>query len=39
MSVYACADLIKDNFCKKHNYKLIRIPYSKIKIITINDLL
>lgn len=32
-------DLIKDNFCKKHNYKLIRIPYSKIKIITINDLL
>ena len=32
-------DNIKNNFCKKHNYILIRIPYSKLEKLTINDLL
>lgn len=30
-------DLIKNNFCLKHNYKLIRIPYTK-KEITLEDI-
>lgn len=32
-------DCIKNNFCLKHHYKLIRIPYTKIENITIEDLL
>lgn len=32
-------DQIKNNFCLRHNYKLIRIPYTKIESITIDDLL
>lgn len=31
-------DQIKNNFCLKHNYKLIRIPYTKMETITIQDL-
>ena len=32
-------DKIKNHFCLNHNYPLIRIPYSKLKTITIDDLL
>ena len=32
-------DKIKDDFCLKHKYNLIRIPYTKIGTITIKDLL
>lgn len=31
-------DKIKNQFCLKHNYKLIRIPYTKLKNITLEDL-
>lgn len=31
-------DTIKNNFCKKHGYKLIRIPYDKLKSLTAEDL-
>lgn len=31
-------DLIKNNFCLRHNYPLIRIPYTKINFLTIDDL-
>ena len=31
-------DNIKNQFCLKHNYKLVRIPYSKLGKITIADL-
>lgn len=32
-------DNIKNNFCLKHNYPLIRIPYTKLNTLTIDDLL
>lgn len=32
-------DEIKNHFCLNHNYSLVRIPYSKLKTITIDDLL
>ena len=32
-------DLIKNNFCKKHNYIFVRIPYSKLKTLNIEDLM
>lgn len=32
-------DIIKDIWCKNNNFKLIRIPYTQYKNITINDLL
>jgi hypothetical protein len=32
-------DIIKNNFCLRHNYKLVRIPYTKINKITIDDIL
>jgi hypothetical protein len=32
-------DLIKDNFCLSNNYCLIRIPYSRLGKITIQDLM
>lgn len=32
-------DQIKNNYCKKHNIPLIRIPYSKINYIKLEDLL
>ena len=32
-------DRIKDNFCLKYNYPLVRIPYYKLKTMTIEDLL
>lgn len=31
-------DVLKNNFCLRHNYKLIRIPYTKIENITVEDL-
>lgn len=31
-------DQIKNNFCLTHNYKLVRIPYTKLKTITLEDL-
>lgn len=31
-------DNIKNNFCLKHNYDLVRIPYTKIGKITLDDL-
>lgn len=31
-------DKIKNNFCLKHNYKLVRIPYTKLGSITLEDL-
>jgi len=32
-------DLIKNNFCKKNNYTLVRIPYSKLNSLTLEDLM
>ena len=32
-------DLIKNDFCIKHNYVLIRIPYWKINTLTIEDIM
>ena len=32
-------DSLKNNFCKKYNYPLIRIPYTKKNNITLDDLL
>ena len=32
-------DKIKNNFCLNHNYSLVRIPYTKLETITIEDLL
>ena len=32
-------DKIKNDYCKKHNIKLIRIPYTKLKTLSIQDLL
>lgn len=32
-------DMIKNNFCARHNYKLVRIPCTKINKITIDDIL
>lgn len=32
-------DGIKNHFCLNHNYSLVRIPYSKLETITIDDLL
>ena len=32
-------DNIKNNFCLSHNYPLVRIPYTKLNYITIDDLL
>lgn len=32
-------DEIKNNFCLSHNYSLVRIPYTKLETITIEDLL
>jgi hypothetical protein len=32
-------DNLKNNFCLKHNYPLIRIPYTKLDSLTIEDLL
>lgn len=32
-------DKLKNQYCKKHNIDLIRIPYYNIKNITINDLI
>lgn len=32
-------DRIKDNWCREHNIILIRIPYTKLKTLTIEDLL
>ena len=32
-------DRIKNNFCLSHNYPLVRIPYTKLESITIEDLL
>ena len=32
-------DRIKDNWCRDHNIVLIRIPYTKLKTLTIEDLL
>lgn len=32
-------DNIKNQFCLSHNYPLVRIPYTKLNNITINDLL
>lgn len=32
-------DSLKNNFCKKHNYILVRIPYNKLKTLTINDIM
>lgn len=32
-------DKIKNNFCLTHNYPLVRIPYTKINQITLDDLL
>ena len=31
-------DRIKNNFCLSHNYPLVRIPYTKLDSITIEDL-
>lgn len=31
-------DALKNNFCLRHNYKLIRIPYTKTESITVEDL-
>lgn len=32
-------DTIKNNFCLSHNYPLVRIPYTKINYINIEDIL
>ena len=32
-------DEIKNQFCLSHNYPLVRIPYTKLNNITIDDLL
>lgn len=32
-------DLIKNQFCLSHNYSLVRIPYTKLGKITIQDIL
>jgi hypothetical protein len=32
-------DAIKNNFCLSHNYPLVRIPYTKINYINIEDIL
>ena len=32
-------DILKDNWCKEHNIPLIRIPYTHLNKLTINDLL
>lgn len=32
-------DQIKNNFCLKHNYTLIRIPYNKLSTLTLNDIM
>jgi len=32
-------DNIKNNFCLENNYPLVRIPYTKINNITIEDIL
>ena len=32
-------DLIKNNFCKKHNYIFVRIPHTKLNTLSIEDLM
>lgn len=32
-------DNLKNDFCLKHNYPLVRIPYTKLDNLTIDDLL
>lgn len=32
-------DMIKDEYCKKNNIKLIRIPYTKLATLNISDLI
>lgn len=32
-------DMIKNEFCLKHNYKLVRIPYHKLETLQLDDIL